>query len=192
MRRKDMGSHDDRIDSEGHKDGTVRRETRTDFVNTGVAGDGTVYSDPPTVSVNPSGSASTTAHQTETYTSDPHAVQREGTRRIQGGIYLLFGILEGLLAIRFVLALLGANPAAGFTQFSYSITKPFLAPFVGLFGTARFGGSVFGCKSTGGNHCLRPHRLGAGQSGGTRDGRLAARRAHDIEPDRHARQGRYI
>jgi YggT family protein len=47
-----------------------------------------------------------------------------------------------VLAIRFFLALLGANPAAGFTQFIYSITKPFLAPFVGLFGTARFGGSV--------------------------------------------------
>jgi len=97
---------------------------------------------PPAVNVNPSGPASTTAHQTETYTNDPYAVRREGTRRVQGGIYLLFGILGGLLAIRFVLALLGANPAAGFAQFIYSVTKPFLAPFVGLFGTARFGGSV--------------------------------------------------
>jgi len=121
---------------------TVRSETRTDVVSTGVAGDGTVYSGPPAVNVNPNGSASTTAHQTETYTSDPHAVRREGTRRIQGGIYLVFGILGGLLTIRFFLALLGANPAAGFTQFIYGITKPFLAPFVGLFGTARFGGSV--------------------------------------------------
>jgi uncharacterized protein YggT (Ycf19 family) len=121
---------------------TVRSEARTDVVNTGVAGDGTVYSGSPAVDVNPNGSAGTTAHQTETYTSDPHAARREGTFRVQGGIYLLFGILEGLLAIRFFLALLGANPAAGFTQFIYSITKPFLAPFVGLFGTARFGGSV--------------------------------------------------
>jgi len=121
---------------------TVRSETRTDVVNTGVAGDGTVYSGLPAVNVNPNGSASTTAHQTETYTSDPHAARREGIRRIQGGIYLLFGILGGLLAIRFFLALLGANPAAGFTQFIYGVTKPFLAPFVGLFGTARFGGSV--------------------------------------------------
>ena len=122
---------------------TVRSETRTDVVDTGVASDGTVYSGPPAVDVNPNGSASTTAHQTETYTSDPHAARREGTRRIQGGIYLVFGILGGLLTIRFFLALLGANPAAGFTQFIYGITKPFLAPFVGLFGTARFEGSVF-------------------------------------------------
>ena len=121
---------------------TVRSETRTDVVNTGVAGNGTVYSGPPAVNVNPNGSASTTAHQTETYTSDPHATRREGTRRTQDGIYLLFGILEGLLAIRFFLALFGANPAAGFAQVIYTATKPFLAPFVGLFGTARFGGSV--------------------------------------------------
>jgi len=121
---------------------TVRSEARTDVVNTGTASDGTVYSGPPAVDVNPNGSASTTAHQTETYTSDPHATRREGTRRIQDGIYLLFGILEGLLAIRFFLALLGANPAAGFAQVIYTVTKPFLAPFVGLFGTVRFGGSV--------------------------------------------------
>ena len=121
---------------------TERSEARTDVVSTGVAGDGTVYSGPPAVNVNPNGSASTTAHQTETYTSDPHAARREATRRIQGGIYLLFGILGGVLTIRFFLALLGANPAAGFTQFIYSITQPFLAPFVGLFGTARSGGSV--------------------------------------------------
>jgi YggT family protein len=48
-----------------------------------------------------------------------------------------------LLGIRFVLELLGANPAAGFAQFIYGITSPFLAPFAGLFGTARSGGSVF-------------------------------------------------
>ena len=87
--------------------------------------------------------AGTTAHQTETFTNDPYAVRREQTIKIQKGIYLLFGILEGLLGIRFVLGLLGANPAAGFAQFIYSITQPFLAPFIGLFGTARSGGSVF-------------------------------------------------
>lgn len=88
------------------------------------------------------GPTRTMAHQTETYSGDPYAGRREGTRRIQGGIYLLFGILAGLLAIRVVLPLLGANQGAGFAQLIYSITKPFLAPFVGLFGNARFGGSV--------------------------------------------------
>ena len=95
------------------------------------------------VDVSTGGPARTTAHQTETFTSDPYAVRREGTLRVQKGIYLLFGILEGLLAIRFVLGLLGANPAAGFAQLIFSITRPFLAPFVGLFGQPRFEGSVF-------------------------------------------------
>jgi uncharacterized protein YggT (Ycf19 family) len=95
------------------------------------------------VAVSTSGPAHTTAHQTETFTSDPYAVRREGTLRVQKGIYLLFGILAGLLAIRFVLPLLGANSDAGFAQFIDKITRPFLAPFVGLFGTARFGGSAF-------------------------------------------------
>ena len=113
-----------------------RREEQTEIVSPGVEEVGPV-------AVSTSGPVGTTAHQTETYTSDPYAVRREGTLRAQGGIYLLFGILEGLLAIRFVLPLLGANPAAGFAQLIYSITKPFLAPFVGLFGTAHFGASVF-------------------------------------------------
>ena len=116
-----------------------RREVRTDVLNTSAVDDGTMAPGRLAVGVSPS----TTAHQTETFTGDPYAVRREGTLRVQGGIYLLFGILEGLLAIRFVLPLLGANPAAGFAQLIYSITKPFLAPFVGLFGTARFGASVF-------------------------------------------------
>jgi YggT family protein len=89
------------------------------------------------------GDASTTARQTASFTSDPYAVRREQAIRIQKGIYLLFGILEGLLGIRFVLGLLGANPAAGFAQFIYGITGPFIAPFVGLFGQPRFQGSVF-------------------------------------------------
>ena len=122
---------------------TVTREQRTDVVNDSVAGDGTVYSGPRVVDVNSNGLARTTAHQTETFTGDPYAVRREGTLKVQGLIYLLFGVLEGLLAIRFALPLLGANQAAGFAQFIYGITGPFLAPFVGLFGTARFGGSVF-------------------------------------------------
>ena len=93
--------------------------------------------------VSTSNPARTMAYQTETFTSDPYAVRREQTIKIQKGIYLLFGILEGLLGIRFVLGLLGANPAAGFAQFIYRITGPFMAPFTGLFGQPRFGGSVF-------------------------------------------------
>lgn len=49
-------------------------------------------------------------------------------------IWLLAGILLILLAFRFVLALLGADPANPFANFIYSVSYPFVAPFFGLFG----------------------------------------------------------
>jgi uncharacterized protein YggT (Ycf19 family) len=122
---------------------TVTSEERTDIVDSSVAGDGTVYPGQRLVAVNPNGRVRTTARQTETFTGDPYAMRREGTLRVQGVIYFLFGVVEGLIAIRFVLPLLGANPAAGFSQVIRSITAPFLAPFVGLFGAVHSGGRVF-------------------------------------------------
>jgi YggT family protein len=99
-------------------------------------------SDVRSVDVSTSGPAGTTTHQTETSSTDPYAARRDLPVKVQNTIYLLFGILEGLLGIRFVLELLGANPAAGFAQFIYTITNPFLAPFAGLFGKTHSGGSV--------------------------------------------------
>lgn len=48
-------------------------------------------------------------------------------------IWLLTGILEALIGIRFILKLLAANPQAGFAAFIYGITSVFLAPFLPLF-----------------------------------------------------------
>ena len=48
---------------------------------------------------------------------------------------MIFGVIEALLAIRFVLKALGANAEAGFAQLIYSVTGPLVAPFVGLFST---------------------------------------------------------
>jgi hypothetical protein len=56
-------------------------------------------------------------------------------RRAVEVTYLLFGIIEGLLAIRLVLKLLGANPHAGFTNFIYGLTDVFMAPFRNLLPT---------------------------------------------------------
>ena len=100
-------------------------------------------SDVRSVDVSTSGPAGTTTHQTETSSTDPYATRRDLPVKVQNTIYLLFGILGGLLGIRFVLELLGANLAAGFAQFIYGVTGPFIAPFVGLFGQPRFEGSVF-------------------------------------------------
>jgi len=59
-------------------------------------------------------------------------------------IWYIAGVLLVLLAFRFVLALLGANPNNGFANFIYSVSHPFVAPFFGLFGyNLRYGVSRF-------------------------------------------------
>lgn len=47
-------------------------------------------------------------------------------------IQTILGVLEILLALRFVLKLIGANPASGFATLMYGITGPFYVPFAGL------------------------------------------------------------
>jgi hypothetical protein len=58
-------------------------------------------------------------------------------------IYLVFGIINGLLLIRIVLKLLGASPEAGFSSFIYGVTGFFLAPFKGLLPAMASGKSIF-------------------------------------------------
>jgi uncharacterized protein YggT (Ycf19 family) len=59
-------------------------------------------------------------------------------------VYLLFGILEALLAFRLVFRLLGANPASSFVDFIYNATEPFVAPFYGIFGEPTIANGVTG------------------------------------------------
>lgn len=59
-------------------------------------------------------------------------------------VYVISGIITGLLAIRFLLSLLGANPLNSFANIIYDLSRPLVAPFFGLFnynaqlGVARF------------------------------------------------------
>ena len=57
-------------------------------------------------------------------------------------VWYLIGLLEVLLAFRFVLKLLGANPDAGFSAFIYGITYVFAAPFISVFHVTQVLGSV--------------------------------------------------
>lgn len=82
------------------------------------------------------------AQQVESTVGDPYAGRRETAFKVQQGIYVLFGLLEALLVIRFVLRALGANAQAGFAQLIYGVTGPFVAPFQGLFGTVQSDASV--------------------------------------------------
>ncbi|MEK7612446.1 MAG: YggT family protein [Patescibacteria group bacterium] len=58
-------------------------------------------------------------------------------------VWYIIGVLEALMAFRFVLKLLGANPAAGFTSFMYGVTYPFVAPFLNVFRISKVEGSIF-------------------------------------------------
>jgi hypothetical protein len=75
----------------------------------------------------------------DAYTSSTTKTIYKGTQIV----WYIYGILEALLIFRFVLKLLGANTGAGFTQFVYSATYPFVQPFISVFSTTRVDGSSF-------------------------------------------------
>lgn len=58
-------------------------------------------------------------------------------------VWYILGIMEVLLAFRFILKLLGANASAGFTSFIYGVTYIFSAPFLTVFRITKVEGSVF-------------------------------------------------
>src|ERR1700687_2747011 len=78
----------------------------------------------------------------ESVAYDPYANKRIMASRVIQLVYLVFGLIEGLILIRFVLKALGANASAGFAQFIYGVTAPLVTPFYGLFGTPSAQGSV--------------------------------------------------
>lgn len=76
--------------------------------------------------------------------SDQDIVDDKPTNIIARVVYLVYGIISALLALRFVLMLLGANRGNAFTDFIFTVTQPLVAPFFGMFnydptyGTSRF------------------------------------------------------
>lgn len=77
----------------------------------------------------------------------PSQRHRQSLAKVTQIIWLLTGILEGLIGVRFLLKLLGANPEAGFSQFIYGITQVFLVPFLPLFAAPAAEGSVLEISS---------------------------------------------
>lgn len=57
-------------------------------------------------------------------------------------IYFILGIIEIILAFRFVFKLTGANPVTGFVDLTYSLSQLFVLPFVGIFPRATTAGAV--------------------------------------------------
>ena len=74
---------------------------------------------------------------------EPDREQRIFTFKATQLVWLLFGILEALIALRIGLKLIGANPGNPFADIIYGFTSLFLFPFTGLVGTPAAGGMVF-------------------------------------------------
>jgi len=71
---------------------------------------------------------------------EPEREQRIFTFKISQLIWLLFGILEVLIALRIGLKLIGANPDSPIVAMIYGFTSLFLFPFTGLIGSPTVGG----------------------------------------------------
>lgn len=52
-------------------------------------------------------------------------------------VWYILGLIEVLLAFRFILKLFGANPASGFVEFVYSVTGVLTSPFDRIFSVGR-------------------------------------------------------
>ena len=57
-------------------------------------------------------------------------------------IWWVVGLIDTLIAIRFLLKMFGANTTSAFVRFMYELTAPLVAPFHGIFNTASQGRSV--------------------------------------------------
>ena len=67
-------------------------------------------------------------------------ISEETLRRLTGLIQLSFGVLNGLIGLRFMLKLMAANPANPFASLVYFVTTPFLWMFQDLTRTPTFEG----------------------------------------------------
>ena len=83
-----------------------------------------------------------TESEVQTTQKEPERERRIFTFKATQLVWLFLGILEALLALRFGLKLIGANPDSPIAAFIYNVTSIFLFPFAGLTGTPAAGGMV--------------------------------------------------
>ena len=85
--------------------------------------------------------------EVRTTQSEPEREQRIFTFNATHLIWLLFGILEALIALRIGLMLIGANPNSPIVALIYGFTYLFLFPFEGLVGSPAAGNMVLELSS---------------------------------------------
>ena len=79
--------------------------------------------------------------------NEPEREQRIFTFKATQLIWLLFGVLEALIALRIGLMLIGANPGRPIVALIYGFTGLFLFPFSGLIGSPTAGNMVLELSS---------------------------------------------
>lgn len=79
---------------------------------------------------------------TEQVVRDVAAERRMRWFQVNRIMWSMLAFLEILLAFRFVLRMIAANPESGFAMFMYGITGVFVAPFNGMIGTPTIGGAA--------------------------------------------------
>lgn len=85
--------------------------------------------------------------EVRTSQSEPEREQRIFTFKATQLIWLVFGALEVLIALRIGLMLIGANPGSPIVTLIYGITGLFLFPFAGVIGSPTVGNMVLEISS---------------------------------------------
>jgi hypothetical protein len=81
-----------------------------------------------------------------TTTSRTAVYRSSGNYRAMAAVWWIVGLVDTLIAIRFLLKLFGAN-AVPFVRFIYDVTWPLVAPFHGIFNTSQAGRAVLEAES---------------------------------------------
>lgn len=85
--------------------------------------------------------------QVRTTQREPERERQIFTFKASQLIWLLFGILEALIALRVLLMLIGANPGSSIVALIYGVTAVFLIPFTGLIASPMIGNIVLEISS---------------------------------------------
>lgn len=88
-----------------------------------------------------------TVSEVQSTQKEPERERRIFTFKATQLVWLVFGIIEALIALRVALKLIGANPASPFAVFLYNYTSFFLFPFAGLTATPAVGNMVLEISS---------------------------------------------
>ncbi len=78
----------------------------------------------------------------ERIVEDVGAQHRQNINRLMQFLWLIFGVLEALIGLRFFLKLIAANPDSPFSQLVYTFTDLYMWPFAGLTSSPSAGGMI--------------------------------------------------